>query len=199
MPFWRFRVVKASNTPRHIAFLPETASFSDDESSCGMRQLEQSILDCAQFCFQRETPLVSFFLGKGTPRPRITEKAALMEAQVLTLPNNLTQPTEGSRRIYLAIGYSEKEILWQLLREPQTARISEEQISEHLRRNGWVEPDLVILCADRRELGEALTWSIAYSEIFFASFPLVGFPMDELAHVYQDYANRQRRFGGILA
>jgi undecaprenyl diphosphate synthase len=163
-----------------------------------MLPLEQSILDCAQFCFQHETRLVSFFLKKGTPRPLIEGKAALMEAQVSYLPNNSSQPTERSRRILLAIGYSEKEILWQMLREHRTSRVSEEQILELLYNAGWVEPDLVILCADRRELGETLTWSIAYSELYFSSFPLAGFPMEEMANVYRDFANRQRRFGGIL-
>lgn len=198
MHSWQFRAVKANSTPQHIAFLAETVSFWGHDSYSGMLPLEQSILDCAQFCFQHETRLVSFFLEKGTPRPRIEGKAALMEAQVLYLPNNPPQPTEGSRRILLAIGYSEKEILWQMLREHQTARVSEEQILKLLCRYGWVEPDLVILCANRRELGETLTWSIAYSEIYFSSFPLAGFSMEEMANVYRDYANRQRRFGGIL-
>lgn len=198
MHSWQFRAVKANSTPQHIAFLAETVSFWGHDSYSGMLPLEQSILDCAQFCFQHETRLVSFFLEKGTPRPRIEGKAALMEAQVLYLPNNPPQPTEGSRRILLAIGYSEKEILWQMLRERRTARVSEEQILKLLCRYGWVEPDLVILCANRRELGETLTWSIAYSEIYFSSFPLAGFSMEEMANVYRDYANRQRRFGGIL-
>lgn len=198
MHSWRFRAVKENSTPQHIAFLAETMSFTGDDGSNRSIPLEQSILDCAQFCFQHETRLVSFFLEKGTPRPRIEGKAALMEAQVLYLPNNPPQPTEGDRRILLAIGYSEKETLWQMLREQRTARVSEEQILKLLCRDGWVEPDLVILCANRRELGETLTWSIAYSEIYFSSSPLVGFPMEEMVSVYRDYANRQRRFGGIL-
>jgi undecaprenyl diphosphate synthase len=98
----------------------------------------------------------------------------------------------------LAIGYSEKDILWQMLREYSASRVSEEQILELLCHNGWIEPDLVILCANRKELGDTLTWSIAYSEIYFSSFPLAGFPMEEMANVYRDYANRQRRFGGVL-
>lgn len=198
MHSWRFRAVKANSTPQHIAFLAEAVSLSGHDASDGMRPVEQSILDCAQFCFQHETRLVSFFLEKGTPYPRVEEKAALLEAQVLYLPGNLPQSTERSRRILLAIGYSEKEILWQMLRAHRTAQVSEEQILELLCRDGWIEPDLVILCANRRELGETLTWSIAYSEIYFSSFPLVGFPTEEMANVYRDYANRQRRFGGIL-
>jgi hypothetical protein len=198
MHSWRFRAVKTNSTPQHIAFLAETRSFPGHDSSGGMLPLEQSILDSALFCFQRETRLVSFFLEQGTPRPNIEGKASSMGAQVLTLPSHSPQPTDGSRRILLAIGYSEKEILWQMLREHRTAPVLEDQILELLCRDGWIEPDLVVVCANRRELGETLTWSIAYSEIYFSSFPLAGFPMEEMATIYRDYANRQRRFGGIL-
>jgi hypothetical protein len=198
MHFWRFRAVKANSAPHHIAFLAETLSFLGHDSSEEMLPWEQSILDCAQFCFQHETQLVSFFLQKGTPHPRIEGNAALMGAQVLYLPHRPSQATDRTQKIFLAIGYSQKEILWQMLRKQQTSRVTEEQVTGLICRDGWVEPDLVILCANRRELGETLTWSIAYSEIYFSSYPLVGFPLEELANTYRDYANRKRRFGGIL-
>ncbi len=69
-------------------------------------------------------------------------------------------------------------------------------VNKFLDTAGMPNPDLVIRTGGEKRLSGYLLWQIEYAELFFTDTLWPDFSPDELKEILEEYANRQRRFGG---
>ncbi|EKD53519.1 MAG: undecaprenyl diphosphate synthase [uncultured bacterium] len=74
--------------------------------------------------------------------------------------------------------------------------ISEETISNHLDTTGMPDPDLVIRTGGERRTSGYLPWQSVYAELYFTPTLFPDFTPDKLMEALDDFAQRDRRFGG---
>lgn len=111
----------------------------------------------------------------------------------------------GKTKIYsehilnLAINYgARQEIVYavnQLIKNGKDVTI--DSISENLYTRESGEPDLIIRTGGEYRLSNFLLFQGAYSELYFTDVLWPDFNEDEFDKAIADYANRNRRFGGI--
>jgi len=75
--------------------------------------------------------------------------------------------------------------------------IDEPQLESALYSAGLPDPDLLIRTAGERRISNFLLWQISYSEIYVCDTLWPAFGVDDLYTAFRDYAQRQRRFGGV--
>jgi len=76
--------------------------------------------------------------------------------------------------------------------------IDEATFSEHLYTAGMPEPDLLIRTAGEMRVSNYLLWQISYAEIWVTQHCWPDFDPDLLQQAFRDYAQRVRRFGGLV-
>lgn len=74
--------------------------------------------------------------------------------------------------------------------------ITEESIAEHLYRPEMRDPDLIVRPAGEQRTSNFLVWQGAYSELVFTDTLWPDFDAAELRSLLDEYADRDRRFGG---
>lgn len=74
--------------------------------------------------------------------------------------------------------------------------INEELIEQHLYTKGQTDPDLMIRTGGEMRVSNFLIWQLSYSELYFTNTYWPDFDEVELDKALEDYAGRQRRFGG---
>lgn len=79
------------------------------------------------------------------------------------------------------------------------SEISEQTISDHLYTAGMPDPDLVIRTAGEMRVSNFLLWQISYAELWVSKKCWPDFRQDDLHQALQDFANRDRRYGGLNA
>lgn len=77
------------------------------------------------------------------------------------------------------------------------ATITEETISNHLYTAGMPDPDLLIRTAGEMRISNYLLWQISYAEFYITSVFWPDFSITELYKAFENYAARNRRFGGV--
>jgi undecaprenyl diphosphate synthase len=60
------------------------------------------------------------------------------------------------------------------------------------------DPDLMIRTAGEMRISNYLLWQISYSELWVTERCWPEFGIDELYRSITDYANRTRRYGGLV-
>lgn len=78
-------------------------------------------------------------------------------------------------------------------------RIDEALVSRHLDTAGIPDPDLVIRTSGEQRLSNFLLWQSAYAEFVFMPVLWPDFDRKHLEAALSDYAQRERRFGGVSA
>ncbi len=81
-------------------------------------------------------------------------------------------------------------------KEISMEQINEEMLSSYTSLNGFPDPDLCIRTGGERRLSNFLLWQFAYTEFYFTNCFWPDFDKLELQLALDDYAHRQRRFGG---
>ncbi len=76
------------------------------------------------------------------------------------------------------------------------AGLTETDIAAHLYSPLMRDPDLVIRTSGEKRLSNFLLWQTAYSELYFSEKLWPDFGKAELRRALDDYAARDRRFGG---
>jgi len=82
--------------------------------------------------------------------------------------------------------------------EFQPDDIDEETISAHLYTAGMSDPDLLIRTAGEMRISNYLLWQISYAEFWVTPKCWPDFDRHLLYQAFRDYANRVRRFGGLI-
>lgn len=75
--------------------------------------------------------------------------------------------------------------------------ISEDTISANIFTKGQPDPDLIIRPSGEYRLSNFLIWQSAYSEFWFDNVLWPDFTIKDMNRALNDYASRQRRFGGV--
>lgn len=109
-------------------------------------------------------------------------------------------------RVCLAINYGARAELLDAVRriahEVQQGRLDpdtleESDVAEYLYTAGMPEPDLLIRTAGEMRLSNFLLWQISYAEVWVTKRTWPEFDEHDLHQAIRDYAQRDRRFGGL--
>jgi undecaprenyl diphosphate synthase len=110
----------------------------------------------------------------------------------------------GSRlRLRIAIDYSGRDAILraaQCLKEGAVSRASFARLVAIADHGSPVpELDLLIRTGGERRLSDFLLWEAAYAELYFTDLMWPDFGPDALRSAIQDFASRERRFGGLTS
>ena len=75
--------------------------------------------------------------------------------------------------------------------------VTEELFSQHLDTAGMPDPDLLIRTAGEMRLSNFLLWQISYAELWVTDKCWPEFRTPDLMQALQDFAARDRRYGGL--
>ena len=81
--------------------------------------------------------------------------------------------------------------------EIEPDEIDEEQIGSHLYTAGLPDPDLLIRTGGEMRVSNFLLWQISYAEICVTDVLWPDFGKEAFQEALQEYARRERRFGGV--
>lgn len=111
--------------------------------------------------------------------------------------------TKNNKKFYLnlAVSYGGR---WDIVQAIQKIiqdkipikKITEKLVDKYLQTAGLPTPDLVIRAGGERRLSNFLLWQSAYSELYFSKKLWPEFTEKDLDKALEDYAKRERRFGG---
>ncbi|MCC6314518.1 MAG: di-trans,poly-cis-decaprenylcistransferase [Thermomicrobiales bacterium] len=79
------------------------------------------------------------------------------------------------------------------------AEIDEDAIRRHLFTRDLPDPDLIVRTSGEHRLSNFLLWQGAYAELHFTPVLWPDFGPDDLQTAVDDYAGRDRRFGGLTS
>jgi undecaprenyl diphosphate synthase len=77
------------------------------------------------------------------------------------------------------------------------AAITAEHVTARLETSDWPAPDLLIRTSGEQRLSNFLLWQAAYAELLFVDTLWPDFGRAELKAALDQYARRERRFGGL--
>ena len=102
----------------------------------------------------------------------------------------------------LALNYSGREEIVQACREIVSQGISPDDLDEsvfrsYLTTGDQPDPDLILRTSGEYRLSNYLVFQAAYSEFYFTHQYWPDFDVSDLHKALEDFANRQRRYGGI--
>lgn len=163
-----------------------------------MQLLEQYLIEERQLIMEQR--LVLRVIGRRDRLPssvlhemdKTVEMSAANEGTVLVLAidyGGRDELTRAASQIAQAVQRGELDV----------ADIDESTINEHLYTRGLVDPDLLIRTGGEMRVSNFLLWQISYSEMWVTNRAWPEFSKADFLEAIQDYANRERRFGGILS
>lgn len=76
-------------------------------------------------------------------------------------------------------------------------QVTEDTLSSYLYTGGQPDPDLIIRTSGELRVSNFLIWQGAYAEYYVAPVYWPDFDKEQLRLALDEYANRQRRFGGL--
>jgi undecaprenyl diphosphate synthase len=82
--------------------------------------------------------------------------------------------------------------------ELQPEDIDEVTVGDHLYTAGMSDPDLLIRTAGEMRISNYLLWQISYAEFWVTPTCWPDFDRSLLHQAFRDYAQRIRRFGGLV-
>lgn len=80
--------------------------------------------------------------------------------------------------------------------ELDSAQINEDVVAAHLHTVGIPDPDVIIRTSGEQRLSNFLLWQAAYAELVFTECLWPDFDKAALLSAIEDYATRERRYGG---
>ena len=77
------------------------------------------------------------------------------------------------------------------------SHVTEQRLAATISAPAPGEPDLVVVLGSAVDIPPSLVWELAYAEIVFLDAPWSGLDAEHLEMAVDDFARRDRRFGGI--
>jgi undecaprenyl diphosphate synthase len=159
----------------------------------------ESIMELMEETIDRELP----DLARQGVRTRFLGRRDRVPSVIGVKMARLEEETAGNERLllWIAFDYGSRaelvEAVKRLVAEQVSADdVSEEALSERLYAPDLPDPDLVIRTSGERRLSNFLLWQSAYSELVFTDMLWPDFGEEPLREALEEYARRQRRFGG---
>ena len=113
------------------------------------------------------------------------------------LEDALDRTSGGSRILSVALNYgSQQEIARAAASAAQDGEVTAETIAARLDTADLPPLDLLIRTSGEVRLSNFLLWQAAYAEMLFVDTLWPDFTPDHLARALEDFASRERRFGG---
>jgi len=116
---------------------------------------------------------------------------------------NIEETTKKNKKLTLnlAVNYGGKWDILEAFRNIIKSKKSLEEIDENmvnsfLSTKSCPEPELVIRTGGEKRISNFLIWQSTYSELFFIDKYWPSFKEKDLDGVFEEFKNRQRRFGG---
>jgi undecaprenyl diphosphate synthase len=162
------------------------------------------LMHLLQFYLIEERPT----LMKHQLRLRIIGRRDRLPAAICAEMDRTIEMTANNRgtTLCLAINYGGRAELVDAVRaisaEVASGRLTVEEIdesliSDHLYTRGMPDPDLLIRTAGEMRVSNFLLWQISYSELWVTQRFWPDFRVEDLHEAVRQYANRQRRYGGL--
>lgn len=116
---------------------------------------------------------------------------------VTMLEDALEQTSKGSNTLAVALNYgSQNEIARAAAKAASIGAVTPEAIAAHLDTADLPPLDLLIRTSGEVRLSNFLLWQSAYAEMLFVDTLWPDFKPEHLQQALDDFANRERRFGG---
>jgi undecaprenyl diphosphate synthase len=78
-----------------------------------------------------------------------------------------------------------------------TDKIDADRFASYLHTGRWPDPDLLIRTSGEMRISNFLLWQLAYTEIYVTKKFWPDFAREDLVEAVEDFAQRQRRYGGV--
>jgi undecaprenyl diphosphate synthase len=138
-------------------------------------------------------------LHAGKLDEKVPETLKVKMTNALALTKNNTSMT-----VILGFNYGGRDEIVRAVRQLTAAGlkpedITEETISAYMDNPTVPDPDLILRTSGEQRTSNFLTWEAAYAEWAFPKTLWPDFTDEVLDQALADYANRERRFGGVTA
>ena len=116
---------------------------------------------------------------------------------VAMLEDALAQTAKGKRTLAVALNYgSQQEIARAAAKAAQSGEVTVDAIAANLDTADLPPLDLLIRTSGEERLSNFLLWQAAYAEFWFTDVLWPDFTPDHLGEALQEFARRERRYGG---
>ena len=137
------------------------------------------------------------FVENGVRLKIIGDWQGLAPDIVEMLEDALTQTAGGKRTVAVALNYgSQQEIACAARKAAEKGPIDVDSIARHLDTADLPPLDLLIRTSGEVRLSNFLLWQAAYAEMAFVDTLWPDFTTEHLGEALDDFANRERRYGG---
>ena len=137
------------------------------------------------------------FVANGVRLKIVGDWRALAPDIVGMLEDALEKTAGGTRTVAVALNYgSQQEIAAAARAAAAEGEITPETIERHLFTADLPPVDLLIRTSGEVRLSNFLLWQMAYAEMIFVETLWPDFTPQHLAQALQDFAKRERRYGG---
>jgi len=145
-----------------------------------------------------ENQIVLKIIGRREPLPEPVQKEMVKSVE-------MTKGNTGTV-LCLAINYGSrmeivdaiKAICGKVMSDNLSIEeIDEAVVSDHLYTQSMPDPDILIRTAGELRVSNYLLWQISYSELWITEKHWPAFSIDDFHQSLRDFANRERRFGGL--
>lgn len=138
------------------------------------------------------------FVENGVRLRIIGDYQVLAPDIVDLLENALARTAHGTRTVAVALNYGSH---WEIARAAQRCvdealSVTPEHIEQRLYTHELPPLDLLIRTSGEIRLSNFLLWQAAYAEMLFLDVLWPDFTPEHLAEALDDFANRERRYGG---
>jgi undecaprenyl diphosphate synthase len=149
-------------------------------------------------------------LHRDGVRVKVVGEREGLEQDIVALLDEAEELTRNNSRMTLIVAFnygSRQEIARAAQRLAQevadglrdAASINADLLESHLDTAGIPDPDLIIRTSGEQRLSNFLMWQAAYSEFVFVPLHWPDFDKAALERAIDEYARRERRFGGLVA
>lgn len=159
----------------------------------------ESLLELLDETIDRELP----DLARQGVRTRFIGRRDRIPAHLQRKMGELEEETSANDRLllWIAFDYGSRAELVEAVRRLIADGVAPEDVSEQALAQRFYapelpDPDLVIRTSGERRISNFLLWQSAYSEFVFMDTLWPDFDAAELGAAVEEYAQRQRRFGG---
>lgn len=159
----------------------------------------ESLLELLDETIDRELP----DLARQGVRTRFVGRRDRIPAHLQQKMGALEEETAANERLllWIAFDYGSRAELVEAVRQLIADGVAPEDVSEQALAQRFYapelpDPDLVIRTSGERRISNFLLWQSAYSEFVFMDTLWPDFDADQLGAALDEYAQRQRRFGG---
>ncbi len=174
-------------------FSTENWKRSRQEVGYLMRLLEKALSDKEDIEKLRKEGVRVKIIGQKERLPKSLQK-------VIKKIENLTKNNK-KLHLNLAVSYGGRWDILQAIKriikdKIPLKKINEELMEKYLTTAGLPAPDLIIRAGGEKRLSNFLLWQLAYSELYFSKKLWPEFNKRDLDRALEEYARRERRFGG---